>query len=55
MAPKNIKTVCGIDCTTCEHHTKECPGCPSIKGKPFWTAFVQVETCPVYDCCVTDL
>jgi hypothetical protein len=54
MAPKKIQTVCGCSCSDCEHLKKECPGCPTIKGKPFWTAYVQIETCPVYDCCVND-
>lgn len=54
MAPKKIQTVCGYSCSDCEHHKKECPGCAKTKGKPFWTAYVQIETCPVYDCCAND-
>ena len=54
MAKKKIQTVCGCDCTGCDHHGAECPGCGAVKGKPFWTAFVGAECCPVYDCCVNE-
>jgi hypothetical protein len=54
MAKKEIETVCGYSCTGCDHHGKECPGCGATQGKPFWTAFVGVETCPVYDCCANE-
>ena len=52
---KKIENVCGYSCTGCEYHEKECPGCEATKGKPFWTAFVNAESCPVYSCCTTDL
>jgi hypothetical protein len=30
---------CGIDCDTCEiGKEKNCAGCQSVKGKPFWSA-----------------
>jgi hypothetical protein len=29
-------------------------GCTKTKGKPFWTAYVQIETCPIYDSCVNN-
>jgi hypothetical protein len=51
---RKIKTVCGYSCSGCDHHGKECPGCEATKGKPFWTANVSVECCPVYDCCVNE-
>jgi len=54
MAEKKIETVCGYSCSDCDHHGKECPGCEKTKGKPFWTAFVNVGCCPVYDCCVNE-
>jgi hypothetical protein len=49
-----IQTVCGSSCSDCDHLKKECPGCGATKGKPFWTAYVGVDCCPVYDCCVND-
>ena len=48
---KKIETVCGCSCSDCDHHGKECPGCEAVKGKPFWTAYVNAECCPVYQCC----
>jgi hypothetical protein len=51
MAKKPIETVCGYSCSACDHHKKECPGCEKTRGKPFWTAFVDADICPVYDCC----
>jgi hypothetical protein len=51
MAKKKIETVCGYSCSGCDHHGKECPGCEATKGKPFWTPYVSLESCPVYDCC----
>jgi hypothetical protein len=53
MAKKKIENVCGYSCSGCDHHGNECPGCETTKGKPFWTPYVSLECCPVYDCCVT--
>jgi hypothetical protein len=54
MAPKKIETVCGYPCSDCPHLEKECPGCPKTKGKPFWTAFVGIDQCAIYNCCTND-
>lgn len=54
MAQKKIQTVCGYSCSDCEHHTKECPGCIKTKGKPFWTAYIGIDRCAIYDCCTND-
>ncbi|MCU0632871.1 MAG: DUF3795 domain-containing protein [Methanolinea sp.] len=54
MAGKRIETVCGYSCSDCDHHGNECRGCGSTRGKPFWTNFVDIDTCPVYECCVID-
>ena len=51
---KKIETVCGYSCSDCSHLAKECPGCDTTKGKPFWTAFVGIDQCPVYECCTTE-
>jgi hypothetical protein len=53
MKGKKIETVCGYSCSDCTHHESECSGCGKTKGAPFWTAYVDVKHCPVYDCCVT--
>jgi len=50
---KKIETVCGFSCSDCDHHKKDCPGCEKITGKPFWTAFVNIDQCPIYECCTT--
>ncbi|MFB0562835.1 MAG: DUF3795 domain-containing protein [Candidatus Lokiarchaeia archaeon] len=49
---KNFATVCGLYCGTCEYLERECQGCGYQKGKPFWTIQMNVEFCPLYDCCV---
>jgi hypothetical protein len=54
MATRKIETVCGYSCSDCEHHQKECPGCTKTLGKPFWTAFVGIDRCAIYDCCTSD-
>jgi hypothetical protein len=53
MTTKKIETVCGFSCSDCDHHKKECPGCEKTRGKPFWTAFVNIDQCPIYECCTT--
>jgi len=54
MTKNKIQTVCGYSCSCCEHLGRECPGCTETAGKPFWTAYVDIETCPIYECCVTE-
>ncbi len=51
---KKIETVCGYSCSDCNHYEHECPGCIESRGKPFWNAFVGIDGCPVYVCCVTE-
>lgn len=51
---QKIQTVCGYSCSDCHHLGNDCAGCEETKGKPFWTAFVDTDVCPVYDCCVHD-
>jgi len=52
MSDKNLAPVCGIYCGTCEYFEKQCQGCGNVKGKPFWTKFMKVDICPMYDCCL---
>lgn len=52
MVDKNLAPVCGLYCGSCEYYKKTCEGCGNVKGKPFWTTQMKVETCPFYDCCI---
>ena len=54
MGERKIETVCGYSCSDCDHHGNECKGCSPTQGRPFWTAFVSVDACPVYSCCVNE-
>lgn len=47
---QNIE-VCGTICTDCDHFS-ECGGCKVVQGRPFWTAYVGVDECPIHGCCV---
>jgi hypothetical protein len=43
--------VCGTDCIGCPQLNKDCQDtCQNLKGKVFWTKYVNVEVCPVYKC-----
>ena len=48
----NLAASCGLFCGTCEHLDTKCKGCGTQKGKPFWTTLMNVECCPLYNCCV---
>jgi hypothetical protein len=59
---KNI-SVCGIDCAiACEECNKmneeffnsPCKGCNAIEGKLFWTKYLGLDTCPIYNCCANE-
>ncbi len=52
MPDKKLASVCGIYCGTCEYFEKQCQGCGSVEGKPFWTTQMHVVICPLYDCCI---
>lgn len=52
MTDKNIAAACGLYCGDCEHLGGLCHGCGSVEGKPFWTAQMKVDVCPLYGCCV---
>lgn len=52
MPDNNLAPVCGIYCGTCEYLQGQCQGCGAVQGKPFWTAQMNVEVCPLYDCCI---
>jgi hypothetical protein len=48
----NLAAPCGIYCGSCEYFGKQCEGCNSLKGKPFWTASVKMDICTLYDCSI---
>jgi hypothetical protein len=54
MGKKKIETVCGYSCSDCDHLGTECEGCVTNHGRPFWTQFVGIVTCPIYECCAHD-
>lgn len=51
MSAENYAPVCGIFCGECHFLGKECKGCGYEEGKPFWTAFLNIDVCPLHDCC----
>jgi hypothetical protein len=51
---QKIQTVCGYSCSDCDHLGNECPGCKKTGGKPFWTAFIGIDRCAIYDCCTNE-
>jgi hypothetical protein len=53
MVDNNLAAVCGLFCGACGHLGTKCSGCGQQKGKPFWTAMMNVEACPLYSCCVS--
>lgn len=55
MTGKALPTVCGLYCDSCDHLGDECKGCTDQQGKVFWTEFVNIACCPIYDCCVNNL
>ena len=52
MVNNNLAAVSGLFCGACEHLNAKCQGCGHQKGKPFWTTMMNVESCPLYSCCV---
>ncbi len=51
-------SVCGVDCSImcveCNKHEavkdNPCKGCNAEEGKVFWLKFMNLETCPIYNC-----
>jgi hypothetical protein len=54
MTEKNLASVCGLYCGTCEYLEKNCQGCGNVLGKPFWTEKMNVSVCPLYNCCINN-
>lgn len=45
-------TVCGVDCSTCKEFKQTCEGCSQIEGRVFGASYMELDTCPMYQCCV---
>ena len=48
----DLAASCGLFCGNCEHLKTKCNGCTNQKGKPFWTTLMNIDCCPLYNCCV---
>jgi len=49
----NQLSVCGCECLECEYFKKsECSGCSVIEGKVWWTSYINVTICPIYNCVI---
>ena len=48
---------CGIDCQKCmdvlssNYPGQSCAGCNAVEGKIFWTQYMNLDVCPIYNCC----
>ncbi len=51
MTDSNFAPVCGLYCGRCEFLGNECNGCGLVEGRPFWTGLMQMDVCPIHDCC----
>lgn len=54
MELKYHPTVCGLWCDDCKHFENDCQGCNGAEGSAFWTQYVEIDSCPVYTCCVQE-
>ena len=54
MVHIKLASACGLYCGTCEYIGKNCQGCGNVQGKPFWTEKMDVNICPLYDCCANN-
>ncbi len=41
---------CGYYCSGCSHYQDRCKGCASLKGKPWWVKYYDIDNCPIYGC-----
>ncbi|MBN1319223.1 MAG: DUF3795 domain-containing protein [Thermoleophilia bacterium] len=51
MTDSNHAPVCGVYCGSCHLLWEQCSGCGYVDGRPFWTASMGVEVCPLHECC----
>ena len=52
MPDVNLAPPCGIYCGACEYLDVQCRGCGYQRGRPFWTSHMDIEVCPLYQCCL---
>ena len=45
---------CGAVCAECGRFPGQCAGCRKIRGKVFWTQYLDWDCCAVYACCVKE-
>ena len=44
-------SVCGLVCSECAYHPKECGGCREVEGRPFWVDPGSTG-CELYQCSI---
>ena len=49
-----LPSPCGARCVECPRFPSDCAGCREIKGRVFWTQYLNRDCCAVYDCCVNE-
>ncbi len=55
MSNRDEAAVCGLYCGICEYRSENpCTGCMSVEGQPGWVKQLDLEVCPLYDCCVNE-
>lgn len=47
-----VMSCCGVICSGCGSYPDECAGCDEIRGKVYWTQYLEgIDACQIYDCC----
>ena len=49
-----IISCCGCVCSDCKFFGNTCKGCGAEKGAPYWVAYAELNTCPIYSCCISE-
>ena len=47
---EKIVSPCGTICSDCKDYQINCAGCSELEGKVYWTKYVNLKICPLYDC-----
>lgn len=45
---------CGVDCEQCKDYLQSCQGCREIAGKVYWAGYMNLTTCPIFECCIIE-
>jgi hypothetical protein len=40
-----------MDVLSASYPGQSCAGCNAVEGKIFWTQYMNLDTCPIYQCC----